>query len=115
MKKHLRLAAVVAGVAIIAAACGPSGATTAPSSAASTAPSTAPESVAPGSEAPAALEGEITLWHSYGSGGGETGALDTVVAAVKAANPGLTINVVEQPFDQIFTKWRTEVAAGGGA
>ena len=35
--------------------------------------------------------------------------------AVRAANPDLNIEVVEQPFDQIFTKWRTEVAAGGGA
>jgi arabinogalactan oligomer / maltooligosaccharide transport system substrate-binding protein len=115
MKKQLRFAAIVAGMAIIAAACGPSGGTTAPSSAASTAPSTEPGASAPAeSQAPAALEGDITLWHSYGSGGGETGALDTVVAAVKAANPGLNLTVVEQPFDQIFTKWRTEIAAGGG-
>ncbi len=34
---------------------------------------------------------------------------------MRAANPGLTINVVEQPFDQIFLKWRTDVAAGEGA
>jgi arabinogalactan oligomer / maltooligosaccharide transport system substrate-binding protein len=116
MKKQLRLAAIVAGAAIIATACGPSGgATTAPSTAASTAPSTDPGASAPAeSQAPAALEGEITLWHSYGSGGGETGALTTVLDTVRAANPGLTINVVEQPFDQIFTKWRTDVAAGEG-
>ncbi len=116
MKKHLRLAGIVAGVAIIAAACGPSAGSAAPTTAASSAPSVAPGSVAPGSEAPAAaLEGEVTLWHSYGSGGGETGALTTVLDQVRAANPGLTINVVEQPFDQIFTKWRTDVAAGEGA
>ena len=115
MKKHLRLAGIVAGVAIIAAACGPSGGTTAPSTGASSAPSSAGESTAPESQAPAALEGEVTLWHSYGSGGGEGGALNTVLETVRAANPGLTINVVEQPFDQIFTKWRTDVAAGEGA
>jgi arabinogalactan oligomer/maltooligosaccharide transport system substrate-binding protein len=116
MKKQLRFAAIVAGMAIIAAACGPSGGTAAPSAAGpSTAPSTAPESTAPESQAPAALEGEITLWHSYGSGGGETGALNKVLDNVRAANPGLKINVVEQPFDQIFTKWRTDVAAGEGA
>jgi arabinogalactan oligomer/maltooligosaccharide transport system substrate-binding protein len=112
MSKHLRLASIVAGMAIIAAAC------SSPST--STAPSTAPESTAPepsasGSAAAAALTGEVTLWHSYGSGGGETGALNTVLDKVRAANPDLTINVVEQPFDQIFTKWRTDVAAGGGA
>ena len=115
MKKQLRFAAIVAGMAIIAAACGPSGGSAAPSAAATTAPSTAPESSAPESQAPAALEGEITLWHSYGSGGGETGALNKVLDAVRAANTGLTINVVEQPFDQIFLKWRTDVAAGEGA
>ena len=111
MKKQLRFAAIVAGMAIVATACGPSGGSAAPS----TAPSTAPESTAPESQAPAALSGEVTLWHSYGSGGGETGALNTVLEQVRAANPQLTIDVVEQPFDQIFTKWRTDVAAGGGA
>src|SRR5687768_14799736 len=115
MKKQLRFAGIVAGVAIIAAACGPSAGSAAPT-AASSAPSVAPGSVAPGSEPPpAALEGEATLWHSYGSGGGETAALTTVLDQVRAANPGLTINVVEQPFDQIFLKWRTDVAAGEGA
>ncbi len=112
MKKQLRLASIVAGMAIIASAC----ASPTTSSAPSTAPeSTAPESPAAGSAAPAALTGEVTLWHSYGSGGGETGALNTVLEKVRGDNPDLTINVVEQPFDQIFTKWRTEVAAGAGA
>jgi arabinogalactan oligomer/maltooligosaccharide transport system substrate-binding protein len=103
-------------VAIIAAACATPGTSTAPSTAAeSTAPSTAAESTAPESQAPAALTGAVTLWHSYGSGGGETGALNEVLDKVRAANPDLTINVVEQPFDQIFNKWRTDVAAGEGA
>jgi arabinogalactan oligomer/maltooligosaccharide transport system substrate-binding protein len=114
MKKQLRLAAIVAGMAIIAAACGPSGASTAPS-AASTAPSVAPESVAPESQAPAALAGAVTLWHSYGSGGGESGALNKVLDSVRAANPELTIAAVEQPIDQIVITRRTEVAARGGA
>jgi len=114
MKKQLRFAAIVAGVAIIAAACATPGASPAPSAPASVAPS-APESMAPESQAPAALSGSVTLWHSYGSGGGETGALNTALDAVRAANPELTIDVVEQPFDQIFLKWRTDVAAGEGA
>jgi arabinogalactan oligomer/maltooligosaccharide transport system substrate-binding protein len=58
------------------------------------------------------MTGELTLWHSYGSGGGETGALDQVLAAVRAQNPDLKINVVEQPFSDIFTKWQTDVLAG---
>lgn len=116
MKRHLRLAALLTGLVIVAAACSSGGtATSAP--AASEAPATAaPASEAPASaEAPASLTGEITLWHSYGSGGGETGALDKALEAVRGANPDLTINVVEQPFDQIFNKWRTDVAAGEGA
>lgn len=114
MKKQLRLASIVAGMAVIAAAC----ATPAASPGTSAAPSDAPsggESSAPASEAPAALAGDITLWHSYGSGGGETGALNTILDNVRTANPDLNIEVVEQPFDQIFNKWRTDVAAGGGA
>ena len=112
MKKQLRLASIVAGMAIIATACASPSTSTAPS----TAPgSSAPEPSSSASEAPAALTGEVTLWHSYGSGGGETGALNSVLDSVRAANPDLTIDVVEQPFDQIFTKWRTDVAAGGGA
>jgi arabinogalactan oligomer/maltooligosaccharide transport system substrate-binding protein len=113
MKKQLRLASIVAGAAIIAAACASPSASTPASSAPSEAPagSEAPS----GSAAPAALTGDVTLWHSYGSGGGETGALNTVLDKVRADNPELNIEVVEQPFDQIFTKWRTDVAAGGGA
>jgi arabinogalactan oligomer/maltooligosaccharide transport system substrate-binding protein len=114
MKLHLRFATLLMGAVVLAAACSSGGtATTAPASEAPA--SEAPASEAPASEAPAGLTGEVTLWHSYGSGGGETGALNTVLEAVRAANPDLTINVVEQPFDQIFNKWRTDVAAGEGA
>ena len=118
MEKKLRLASLLAGAAIIAAACGGSGATTAPAS-------TAPESAAPaesasaGAESPsgeamAPLAGEVTVWHSYGSGGGETGAFQKALGAILTANPDLKVNVVEQPFSDIFTKWTTDVAAGGG-
>jgi len=133
MNKHFRLAPLFACLALVAAACGPA-ATSSPSrpaasqpasQAASDAPSTDPgasggespdasASTDPGASAAAELSGELTLWHSYGSGGGETGALNTVLDNVRAANPGLTLNVVEQPFDQIFNKWNTDVAAGGG-
>jgi arabinogalactan oligomer/maltooligosaccharide transport system substrate-binding protein len=70
--------------------------------------------MAPGSPAAEPLSGEITLWHSYGSGGGETAAFMKALDAIKAANTGLTVNVVEQPFSDIFTKWQTDVLAGGG-
>ena len=116
MNNRLRFASLLAGVAILAAACGGSSATTAPTTAPeSMAPeSMAPESMAPESPSAAPLSGEITLWHSYGSGGGETGAFQKALGAILVANPDLKVNVVEQPFSDIFTKWNTDVAAGGG-
>jgi arabinogalactan oligomer / maltooligosaccharide transport system substrate-binding protein len=110
MKNPIKLAGLLGVLAIAASACGPS---------ASTAPSTAPATAGPVAtsgtpteEPSTAMSGELTLWHSYGSGGGETGALNQVLDAVRAANPDLTINVVEQPFSDIFTKWQTDVLAG---
>lgn len=124
MKTKMRVAALFAGAAIFAAACGgsavtPAPATTAPVTAApaTMAPeTTAPETTAPESMAPTAepLSGEITLWHSYGSGGGETGAFMKALGLIKVANKDLKVNVIEQPFSDIFTAWNTDVAAGGG-
>ena len=112
MKKHLRFVALVAGAAIIAAACASGGASTAPSAAPESA---APGSAAPGSEAPAGLTGEVSLWHSYSSGAGtELDALNQVLDTVKAANPDLTVEVLEVPFADIYNKWNTDVATGGG-
>lgn len=111
----IKLTGLLAGAIIAIAACGPSGSSTAPTTAPAsqgTTPTTAPGSDAPASQAPAALSGELTLWHSYGSGGGETGALNKVLAALKTANPDLNVTVVEQPFNDIFTKWQTDVLAG---
>ncbi len=123
MKTKMRLAALFAGAAIFAAACSSTTATPAPTTApATTAPeSTAPESTAPESTAPESmapttepLSGELTIWHSYGSGGGETGAFQKAVGQILAANKDLKINIVEQPFSDIFNGWNTDVAAGGG-
>ena len=120
MKQHHRLASLVGVVAIVAAACSGTSATPSPSAAAPSAPASQAESAAPSAPAPAAaastaasMAGTITLWHSYGSGGGEGTAFLKALDAVKAANPGLTVNVVEQPFDQLFKKWETDVASGG--
>jgi arabinogalactan oligomer/maltooligosaccharide transport system substrate-binding protein len=63
----------------------------------------------------AALEGDLTLWHTYSSGAGtELDALNTVLENVKAANPGLNITVLEVPFGDVFNKFQLEVASGGG-
>src|SRR3954469_4855679 len=124
-----RLVALFAGAAIFTAACSGSTATTAPTTAASAAaPSTAssaapsteasgePSSSAPPSQSTAAepLSGELTLWHSYGSGGGETGAFQKALGQLLATNKDLKVNILEQPFADIFTKWQTDVLAGGG-
>jgi arabinogalactan oligomer/maltooligosaccharide transport system substrate-binding protein len=109
MKNPIKLVGLLGALALVASACGPSAS---PTPAATGPGATQP---AAGTQAPAALSGEITLWHSYASGGGETAAFNEALDAVRAANPDLDVTVEEQPFDQLFTKWRTEVAAGGGA
>jgi len=60
------------------------------------------------------LKGEVTLWHSYHTGGTEEVALTQALEQLKKDHPDLTVNVLQIPFDQIFNKWETEVAAGGG-
>jgi arabinogalactan oligomer / maltooligosaccharide transport system substrate-binding protein len=112
MNKHLRLAAIVAGVAILAAACSTPAASTAPS----TAPATTAPSGEPATEAPTTLSGELTIWHAYGSSGGnaEFKAFSRIVEGIQAANPDLVLNVLEVPFADIYKKFETESAAGGG-
>jgi arabinogalactan oligomer/maltooligosaccharide transport system substrate-binding protein len=116
MTMQRRLAMLVASAAIVAAACsGGGGATTAPSADASAPASTPPESTAPESQAPGGLVGEVSLWHTYSSGAGtELDALNQVLDAVKAANPELTVEVLEVPFGDVFNKWNTDVATGAG-
>ena len=114
MNTKLRLASAVAAVAIIAAACGTS-ATPAPTAAPTAAPTTAATAAPTAAPTAATLSGTLTLWESYSSGGGELTAFNKAVKAITDANPGLTINVVDQPFSDIFKKWETDVAAGGGA
>lgn len=127
MKQHLRLASIIGAAAIVVTACSSSSATTAPSAAASAAPSAAASaeaSMAPSASAAASqgaassaapLTGSLTVWEAYGaSGSSEKDAFDTMVANVKAANPGLTVNVLDVPFNNLFNKFETEAAAGGG-
>jgi len=115
MKTPLRFAALVAGLAIAASAC-TTGATTAPSESAapSVAPSVAPsESAAPTT---ATLSGKLTIWHAYGSSGGnaEFKAFSRLLEKLKAANPDLQVEALDVPFDQLYKKFETESAAGGG-
>jgi arabinogalactan oligomer/maltooligosaccharide transport system substrate-binding protein len=118
MKSPIRLAALAAGLAIVAGACGPGGATTGPTGAPATG---APATAAPGTQAPAGLSGKITLWHSYASSGGgaesaEVQALNKLIENIETANPGLDVESIFVTFDQntIFNNFKNESATGGG-
>jgi arabinogalactan oligomer/maltooligosaccharide transport system substrate-binding protein len=74
-------------------------------------PSAAP---APAAAALAPVTGEVTLWNAYQTGSAEETTLAELVKNAQAANPDAKINVLQIPFDQIFNKYQTEVAAGGG-
>jgi arabinogalactan oligomer/maltooligosaccharide transport system substrate-binding protein len=73
-------------------------------------PTKAPEPTQP----PAAAASEVTLWHSYHTGENEEKALTQILANFATDHPEIKVNVLAIPFDQIFNKWETEVAAGGG-
>ena len=109
MKTPLRFTTLLAAAAMVAAACGGSGATTAPAA------STPAESAAASEAAPsaAALSGTLTIWEAYGaSGTSEKDAFDKIVAQVKASNPDLTVNVLDVPFNNLFSKFETSAATG---
>src|SRR6266508_3490414 len=65
-------------------------------------------------EAPAAASGEVTFWHAYGTGSAEEVALTKLLAQAKTDLPNIKINVLQVPFNDIFNKYATDVAAGGG-
>jgi arabinogalactan oligomer/maltooligosaccharide transport system substrate-binding protein len=107
--KKLRFAPLIAGAMLLASACS-SGASPSPSAA-----SAAPPASGAASPSAAALSGTITIWEAYGaSGSAEKAAFDKIVANVKSANSGLTVNVLDVPFNQLFNKFETEAASGGG-
>src|SRR5438046_7208961 len=85
---------------VLAAACGGQGGTNTPS--------------ATGGTAAGAITGNITLWHAYGTGGSEETALNQLIDKIRTANPSAKITVLQVPFDQVFNKFQTEAAAGGG-
>jgi arabinogalactan oligomer/maltooligosaccharide transport system substrate-binding protein len=122
MSTRARFSALLATIAVVSVACSGTTATTAPASVApasvapaSVAPASAPASEAPASSAPAALTGSLTVWEAYGaSGSTEKDAFDKIVAAVKTANPGLNVAVTDVPFNNLFTNFETQAAAGAG-
>ena len=63
-------------------------------------------------EAPAPTE--VTFWHAYGTGSAEETALTAILEQAKTDLPNIKINVLQVPFNDIYNKYRTDVAAGGG-
>lgn len=57
---------------------------------------------------------EVTFWHAYGTGSAEEVAMTKLIEQAKTDLPNIKINVLQVPFNDIFNKYRTDVAAGGG-
>lgn len=64
--------------------------------------------------APAAQKTTVTFWHAYGTGSAEEVALTKLLEQAKTDLPNIEINALQVPFNDIFNKYRTDVAAGGG-
>jgi arabinogalactan oligomer / maltooligosaccharide transport system substrate-binding protein len=56
----------------------------------------------------------LTIWHGYHAGGSEESTINGLVTQYQKDHSNVTITVLEVPFDQLFNKWDTAVAAGGG-
>ncbi len=109
-KRMLALFSVLLVAAFVLSACG---------SAATPAPTTAPATQAPApteapTTAPTVAPVELTIWHGYHAGGSEEATINKIVSDYMAANPNVKITVLEVPFDQLFNKYETDTAAGGG-
>ncbi|PKN92197.1 MAG: ABC transporter substrate-binding protein [Chloroflexi bacterium HGW-Chloroflexi-6] len=113
MKKNLlTLISLLLIASFALAACAPA----APAAEEPAAPA-AEEPAAPAAEepaAPAAEPVEVTFWHAYGTGSAEEIALGTILEQAKTDLPQYKINVLQVPFNDIYNKYRTDVAAGGG-
>lgn len=57
---------------------------------------------------------EVTFWHAYGTGSAEEEVLAKILEQAATDMPQYKINVLQVPFNDIFNKYNTDVAAGGG-
>jgi arabinogalactan oligomer/maltooligosaccharide transport system substrate-binding protein len=111
-KKLFSVLSLLIAASMILAACAP-----APAPEATTEPEAPAVAETPAPEAPAepaGPSGEVTLWHAYQTGSAEETTLGVLIENAQAAYPDMTINVLQIPFSEIFNKYQTEVAAGGG-
>jgi len=114
----LVLASLMLVTTMILSACGGTTPTTAPATAApaTQVPPTeaVPVLVATNTPVPPVQQTEVTFWHAYGTGSAEEEALTAVLAKAAIDMPQYKINVLQVPFNDIFNKYSTDVAAGGG-
>jgi len=111
MKKLSLLFSLLVVASIVLTACG--GAATEPPVAETEAPVVATEAPVVATEAPVEVI-EVTFWHAYGTGSAEETALAAILAQAAIDLPQYKINVLQVPFNDIFNKYDTDVAAGGG-
>lgn len=57
---------------------------------------------------------EVTFWHPYASGSAEETILTVVLERALIDMPQYQINMLQVPFNDIFNKYDTDIAAGGG-
>lgn len=113
MKKNLlALLSVLVIMSLALAACGTPATEEVPA-ATEEAPAATEEVPAATEEAPAEVI-EVTFWHAYGTGSAEEIALAQLLEQAAVDLPQYKINVLQVPFNDIFNKYDTDVAAGGG-
>ena len=111
MKRSLfALLSLLLIASVVLTACGGGAATAEP--AATNEPAAPADTAAP--VEPAAEPVEVTFWHAYGTGSAEEVALAKVLEQAAVDLPQYKINVLQVPFNDIYNKYRTDVAAGGG-
>jgi arabinogalactan oligomer/maltooligosaccharide transport system substrate-binding protein len=109
MKKNLlglMSVLIIASLALVA--CGGAPAATEPAAPAAT------DAAAPEAPVEEAERIEVTFWHAYGTGSAEESALTELMAQAAVHMPQYKISVLQVPFSDIFNKYDTDVAAGGG-
>jgi len=79
-----------------------------------TAATEAPAATEPAATQPPAAPVEVTFWHAYGTGSAEEIALTKVLDQAAKDLPNIKINVLQVPFNDIYNKYRTDVASGAG-
>jgi arabinogalactan oligomer / maltooligosaccharide transport system substrate-binding protein len=119
-KSSLAVLSLVVIASMFLASCGPTATTAAPTTQppATAAPATAaPATAAPSATLPPATAAPavtLTIWDGYHAGGSEEATITKLVNQYMTDHPNVTIDLLEVPFDQLYTKYETDTAAGGG-